>query len=171
MSSVQFCIDANLFITAWHVSYPIDIFSSLWEQLPKYREDTIMIKPIFDEIDPIAPHHRKLSLEKKKEKYPLRMWMEENRFEATPITDEINILSLELEREYEISPLSKGAGQKDITLIAYAKMTGNTVVTLESEQPNRPGKKSNYKIPLICQEQDVECCDFVKMIRSLKIKI
>ena len=171
MSGGQFCVDANIFLAAWYVIYPVDVLPTLWKQLANCRNEIVLIQPIFDEIEPIFSHDRKLPPDKKKEKYPLRVWMQENRFEATPVTDELNAVSLGLEREYEISPLSKGAGQKDITLITYAKITGKTVVTFESEQPNKPGKKSNYRIPLICQEQDVECCNFVQMIRCLNVKI
>ena len=171
MNSGRFCLDANLFIASQNITYPVDIFPSLWEQLATYRNEFILIQPIFDEIDPIPPHHRRLSIDEKKEKYPLRMWMQENEFEATPINDEVNTASLMMEQEYQVSPISKGACQNDVTLIAYAKITGKTVVTLESEQKQKPGKKSNYKIPLICQEQGVEYIDFVTLLRDLNIRI
>ena len=58
-----------------------------------------------------------------------------------------------------------------MTLIAYAKIMDKTVVTFEGEQPQKPGKKSNYKIPLICREQNVECIDFIKMLQCLDIRV
>lgn len=60
--------------------------------------------------------------------------------------------------------------RNDITLIAYAMVTGKTVVTFEGEQPQKPGKKCNYKIPLICHEQSVECINFVAMLDRLGIR-
>ena len=167
----QYCVDANIFITAWYKSYPIDIFSSLWEQISKCRNDIILIKPIFNEIEPISPSDKKLSKEKKIAKYPLRIWMEENRFDATEINDDTSSESLALEKKYEIHSESTGAGQNDITLIAYAKIMGKTIVTFESEQPQKPVKKNKYKIPLICQEQNVECIDFIKMLQKLGIRV
>jgi hypothetical protein len=113
--SGQYCVDANIFLAAWYKSYPRHIFSSLWKQLSECRSDIILIKPIFDEIEPISPSDKKLPIEKKREKYPLRVWMEENRFNATDINDETNAVSLSLEKEYEISSESKGAGQNDMT--------------------------------------------------------
>lgn len=169
--SGQYCIDANIFLAAWYKSYPRHIFSSLWQQISECRNDIILIKPVFDEIEPVSSSDRKLSMEKKRKKYPLRMWMEENRFDATDINDEINAVSLELEKEYEVSGESKGAGQNDMTLIAYAQIMDKTVVTFEGEQPQKPGKKSNYKIPLICREQNVECIDFIKMLQCLDIRV
>lgn len=97
--------------------------------------------------------------------------MEETRFAVPDISDEVNAVSLDLEREYETDNDSKGAGQIDITLIAYAKLTGKTVVTLEAEQNQKPGKKFNYKIPLICKEQGVDCITFIDMLDQLDIRI
>ena len=172
MNSGSFCLDANILITAWYENYPVDILPSLWEQLAICRNEFVLIKPIYDETDPITPHDRnKMSIDEKKVKYPLRMWMQENGFEATPINDAVNVASLMLEQEYQINPTSKGAGQNDVTLIAYAKITGKTLVTLEAEQKQKPQKKSKYKIPLICQEQGVEYINFVKLLRCLEIKI
>ena len=169
--SDQYCLDANIFITAWNSGYPIRVFLSLWEQLAHCRNDLVLIKPVFDEIDPISSADKKLPKEKKIEKYPLRVWMIENHFDAEPITDEINAVSLELEKEYETNNDPKGANQNDITLIAYAKVKEKIVVTFEEAQPQKPGKKKNYRIPLICDEQGVECINFVAMLDRLGIRI
>ncbi|MDI6782029.1 MAG: DUF4411 family protein [bacterium] len=96
--------------------------------------------------------------------------MEENRFDATDINDETMAVSLDMEKEYEISSVSKGAGRSDIALIAYAKIMNKTVVTLEAKQPQKPKEKSKYKIPLICQEQDVACINFIEMLTYLNIR-
>ena len=116
-------------------------------------------------------HYDYLLSDKKREKYPLRVWLEEGNFTVPNITDEVNTVSLDLEREYETSNESKGAGQIDITLIAYAKVMRKTVVTFEAPQPQKPGKKYNYKIPLICQEQGVDRIDFITMLDQLNIRI
>ncbi len=148
----QFCSDADTFITAWYIRYPPQVLPSLWAQLSDYRNEIILIKPIFDEIEPISPSDKKLPMEKKREKYPLRLWMESNKFYYEDVSNEINVASLALEKEYEISNESRGAGQNDITLIAYAKLMNKIVVTFEAKQPKTPLKKSNYKIPLICKK-------------------
>ena len=169
--SGQYCVDANIFITAWYENYRDSVLPSLWEQLALHRDDIILLKPIFDEIEPISSADMKLSKGKKKEKYPLRMWMQEKQFAITSINNETEAISLDFEKQYEISNESKGANQKDIILIAYAKQMGKTVVTFEGEQPQKPGKKSNYRIPLICREQDVDCINFVTMLERLGIRI
>ncbi len=167
----QYCVDANIFITAWNKDYPPHVFRTLWEQLAQHQSDIVLIKPIFDEIDPISSPDQKLPEDKKKEKYPLRVWMEDNQFASTPVVDSVKAVSLDFEKEYETNNNPKGANQNDITLIAYAKIEGKTVVAFEDEQPQRPAKKCNYKIPLVCDEQEVECVRFVKMLDLLGIRI
>ena len=58
-----------------------------------------------------------------------------------------------------------------IALIAYAKYESKTVVTLEAKQLQKPEKKCNYKIPLVCDEQQVECISFITMLERLGIEI
>ena len=169
--SGDYCVDANIFITSWYKDYPPRILSPLWELIAKHKDDIIIIKPVFNQIEPISSADRKLSIPLKREKYPLRIWLEDNGFTAETVSDEINSISLLLEKEYETSNASKGADQIDILLIAYAKYNGKTVVTFEAEQPQLPGKRYNYKIPLICREQGVNCINFIEMLDLLKINI
>lgn len=167
----KYCVDANILITAWYKTYPprMKVFQPLWNQIAQHHDDIVLLKPIFDEIEPI-PSGSKLSIKKKKDEHPLRVWLEESKFTETEISDKVNEVSLELESEYETDNESKGAGQNDIILIAYAKVTEKIVVTLESPQPHKPGKKSNYKIPLICLEQKIDCIDFVTMLDRLNLR-
>ena len=51
------------------------------------------------------------------------------------------------------------------------KVKEKIVVTCEEEQTQKPGKKKNYKIPLICNEQGVEWIKFVTMPDRLGIRI
>lgn len=169
--SGKYCVDANVFIAAWYINYPPRIFSPIWNQITQHRADIVLIKPVFDEIEPISSSDRKLAIDKKSEKYPLRVWLEDSRFAVPDISNEVNAVSLDLEIEYETDNTSKGAGQIDITLIAYAKVTRKTVVTLEAEQPQKPKKKYKYKIPLICQEQKVDCINFITLLDQLDIRI
>ncbi|MEA1994983.1 MAG: DUF4411 family protein [Campylobacterota bacterium] len=167
----NYCVDANIFIAAWHDNYPINIFPSLWKEFANKKNEIILIKPIFDEIEPISFSDNRLDIAKKRTRYPVRMWLIENGFTETSIDDDINKTSLELEKEYEINDISKGTGSKDILLISYAKEKNKTVVTLEGNQLQKPKEKYKYKIPLVCQEQDVGCINFVQMIDGLGIRI
>ena len=155
--SGKYCADANIFIECWNKIYPFDIFPSLWEQIAQNQSDIILIKPIYDQIV--------------REKDPLTTWLKKNRFLKTPIDDETKKLSLEWEGKYQITDQSKGVDQKDITLIAYAKKENKIVVTLEGEQKQKPTKKKNYKIPLVCSEEEVFCVNFIEMVEDFGIVI
>lgn len=169
--SGKYCLDANILIDAWHKSYPPRIFHPLWKQIALNKHKIELIKPIFNEIEPIQSSDRRLSIKDKKVKYPLRVWLEENRFSVTEINHKVNTLSLELEKKYETDNTSRGAGQIDITLIAYAKEMNKTIVTFEGEQKQVPKKKYNYKIPLICDELGVVWKTFIEMLDLLDIRI
>ena len=169
--SADYCIDASAIIFAWYEGYPKDVFPSLWPQLAEHRIDMAVIKPIYEQIDFISQADKgKPELEKKK-KYPLRKWMVDNGFESIDIDGRVEVLSLRLEKEYQIREKSRGADGKDIKLIAYAKINNKIVVTEEGKQREKPKKKWNYKIPLICDEKEVECINCIEMIRRLGIRI
>lgn len=188
-----YCIDANTLITAWNIHYPENVFSSLWKKLANHQDNIILIKPIFDQIDPILQQDRNKTEKEKADKYSLRMWMINNQFMPTPLGEstenrelelfsasqslphisevDIERESFKLEMEYKIANNSKGVDEKDLKLIAYAKLNKKIIVTEERKQPEKPKKKCNYKIPLVCDEQGVKCINFVEMLRRLSIKI
>jgi len=169
---VQYCLDANIFITSWYIYYPEAVFHSLWKKLSSYCDKIILIKPVYDQIEPISPSDKNLSLHQKREKYPLRMWLLENEFKETFVENEVDELSLNLEKQYEIdNNVPSGADKVDITLIAYARIKRKIVVTYEGEQKQKPRKKSKYKIPLICKKENVECVSFVNMLEDIGIRI
>ncbi len=73
----------------------------------------------------------------------------------------------------EIEPVSSEDNRKltEQQKIAYARQYKKTVVTFEEKQPGKPDSKSNYKIPLICQEERVHCIDFIQMIQNMGITV
>lgn len=171
MSRSDYCLDANIFITAWNVGYPISIFPSLWKEISLHKNYIVLITPIYDEIDPMPSTDNKLPRKKKKEKFPLNTWLKDNHFFPFTVDNAIKKDSLILERKYQIHATSKGAGKNDMTLIAYAHQKNITVVTFESVQTTPPKEKCKYKIPLICEKEDVDCITFIEMIRRLGITI
>ncbi len=172
VKSLKYCLDANIFITAWYLTYPPEIFESLWNQLISSKDEIILIKKIFDEIEPYSRKNRNKHSEKDlEENYALRTWLEDNKFSVTDVEKSVRDSSLLMEEKYQIKPNSKGASENDILLIAYAKHHNHSVVTFEAQQPQRPEDKSKYKIPLICENQNVECLNFVEFLREVGIKI
>ena len=167
---MSYCIDANVFITVWHVTYPRKIFPSLYRAMEnKLLGNIILIKPVFDEIEPVSGRKETQRL---KQEHPVRMWLKEDMgINETPIDDRVRQKALELMAKYETDEHSRGADEKDVTLIAFALLSNHTVVTLEEKQKQPPAKKSNYKIPLICQEENVECINFVDLLGRCNIEV
>ena len=166
---MKYCVDANVFITAWYTTYPPRMFPSLYRKMESViRDRIVIIKPIFDEIENFSIPKGK---DPEKEK-PVRTWLtDEVGIETAAVNAQVEQLSLELQRKYEIGSTKEGASKQDVTLIAYAYLNKHTVVSLESEQPNKPTKLSKYKIPLICKEQNVECITFVDFLDECEIQV
>lgn len=166
---MKYCIDANVFITAWYTTYPPRMFPTLYRKMePVMRDRAIIIKPVFDEIENFSTSEGRIPEEEK----PVRTWLTDKvGVEATAIDAQVARLSLELQGKYKVGPTTRGAGRQDITLIAYASLNEHTVVSLESEQAQKPKKLSNYKIPLICEEEGVECITFVDFLDECEIQV
>ncbi len=165
-----YCVDTSIFITAWYVLYPAKLFPSLWEQIAAHRDGIIIIKPVYDEIDPLPSADRNLPSGEKSKKYPLRTWLTEHGFRETPLSAGAERLSLEWEKAYETSGFSKGASKNDLRTIACAKLRDKTVVSF-AKQVSFPSERSRYKVPSICREQDVDCIDFIGMLTQLHIRV
>ena len=182
---MSYCVDANVFITAWYQTYPIKLFPNLYQEIKnKLSNQIIIIKPIFDEIGPLSkgdldtlthtPSSKKEKEEQEKllENHSLRAWLKkEMHIDETPINDDVEVLALELEKKYEVTNISKGASPQDIKLIAFSYLGNHTVVTLEAEQKEKHRKKSNYKIPLICKEENVKCIKFIEMLEACEVRV
>ena len=171
---MNFCVDANVFIESWKSIYRHNIFPSLWDKLVEHSENIHIIQPIWDEIDPISQSDKNLPDEKRHEKYPLRAYLTQSSLSSREINEDVQREALKLTKTYETKEISKGASKNDITLIAYAKAHNLAVVTLEAEQGGggpRPRNKWGYKIPLICQDEDIEWIRPVEMFGQLEISI
>ncbi len=172
MNQEHYCLDANVFITAWNHLYPIDVIPTFWAELVAHKEKILIIAPIFREIDPISSNDKsKLTSEEIAKKYPLRTWLLSSTFSATQVDNKTNELALQLEFKYEIRERKDGASPNDILLIAYAKLNNKTIVTLEKHQLQAPSEKYNYRIPLIAKSENVRCIDVIELLRELQIEI
>jgi len=151
-----YCLDANVLIECWNESHRYETFPRLYVEMErKLPSRIILIRPIFDQIE-LDPESEEKNGDKKK--LSLRSWLEENmKLEPSPVPDRVEEEALSLMNKYETNQKKKGADAVDIKLIAYAKIEGHTVVTMESVQKDKPKEKRNYQIPLICELEDVKC--------------
>ena len=73
--------------------------------------------------------------------------------------------------KYDIQETGIGISKIDAELIAYAKYHRLTVITYEGIQKDPPKNISNYKIPLVCDMEDVRCDTLKNMLLAVNIKI
>ena len=59
----------------------------------------------------------------------------------------------------------------DLLLVAFAKAHKLTVATYEGKQTEVPGKKYNYKIPLVYKKEGVRCINPTTLFTELGIKV
>ncbi len=169
----HYCLDANIFITAWKDVYCPEVFPSFWIWLAEQKDSIIMIKPIDAEIKRHLPNTSSKNSNISPEGADnLRLWVDSAEFEPIDLgLKELN-LSLRLESKYGVSPTSGGANHTDIQLIAYAKTHDKTIVTLEKRQLDLSNTKlSNYKIPAICTKENVRCIDTMTFLKETGLKL
>ncbi len=168
----MYCMDANNFITGWKTHYPPSVFPSLWKHIAAQQANLIIIKPIYDEIEPLNSNDAQKPLHELVKTRPIKAWLIQQNFQTAKTNASVETLSLQLEQKYGIPPNNQaGANKNDITLIAYAKMHDIPVVTFEEKQLQPPLDKNRYKIPLICQEEDVRCIKLPQCLEELNIII
>ena len=155
---MKYCIDASSFICLWNDTYPRETFPTLYTELGQISSRIVLIQPIFLEI---------------KEEEELDEWLEDIHLASTNLEDKHERESLDLSKKYEIDLGSSGSGasQTDIKLISFAKVEKITLVTEEKHQTTTPDKVSNYKIPLICKQEQVRCVNFLKFLNDNEIRV
>lgn len=136
--------DASGIIYAWD-EYPIKNFPKFWEWIETgVRDGTFRI--LQDALDEVS------------HKYPeCADWLKKRRILRVPLTDKI---LTEAERTktllgIEEEAYGSGVDEIDLLVIAAAKIESETVLTQEARQTNLPREKKNYKIPAVCNMEDV----------------
>lgn len=154
----MFSFDASAIIYIWD-NYPNDNihFISLWDWFAEQVEskEFTISEVAFIEVSNKVSECGK--------------WLKEHNIEVYKLSPNIlhhtqlikSLLEIE-EEEY-----TKGVSENDLLIIAVAKEFNQTLVTEESCQNNLPSKKSNYKIPAVCDltEVDVVCINFIDLIK------
>ena len=163
-----YLLDANVLITANNLYYSIDQVPQFWDWLRSKGQEGLIKIPseIFDEIKDGSTDEQV---------DPLYGW----------ITDAANksalLLIEEAEPELVKSVIETGYGQnltddeleqigRDPFLIAYALVDtqGRTVVTTETSKPS--AQRQNRKIPDVCTDLGVICCNTFALTKKLGFK-
>ena len=163
---MKYIIDTNILITAWKITYPIDVFPSFWEQLENkfISGDIVICESVYEELKRIDDD--------------LWKWFHNTiKTNSIPVeksneTEIIDAYSCVINKanennRYYSSALIEFGNNADGWIIAHALANGYTLVT--EEKPNTDRKKS-VKIPDICLLVSVEYINTVKMLQQLGFK-
>lgn len=150
--------DASSIILAWD-NYPTELFPPLWDWLEHQVSDGSLAIP-------------SVALNEVKQKAPeCGSWLEESGVSVLTLTSEILAESLRIKhllgiQEDQYHP--KGVGENDILIIATASIHRCTLISDEGRQFGKPVTLAKYKIPAVCEMQDVQvtCINFLQFIRA-----
>lgn len=157
--STMYSFDASSMIHAWD-NYPPENehFDSLWGWFSHNVQNQIFTisKKGFEEVSHKIPE--------------CGIWLKENNVEIHNLTPTSLLSAQRIKGLLGIDEdkYTKGVGENDLYIIAIAQETGATLVTEEGVQSVLPTLKSNYKIPAVCnmQEVSVNCCNFLSLLKA-----
>ncbi|MCF6309453.1 MAG: DUF4411 family protein [Sulfurimonas sp.] len=152
--------DASSMIHAWD-NYPIDNphFNSLWDWFCEQikQKEFVFSEIAFDEISHKIPECGE--------------WLKNNKVEIYPLSADaiLQAQSIKILLEIEEEVYTKGVGENDLFIISIAKIYNSILITEESRQLSLPAKKSNYKIPAVCEldEVNVNCKSFIDLLKEI----
>lgn len=136
--------DASGIIHAWD-EYPLHKFPPFWAwiELRVRNGECRISEEAFREVE---------------HKYPeCATWLKERDIQRIPLNDEILRQANEIKDLLEIEEEEFGSGvdENDLFVIATAKIEAETILTTEARQNNLPQKMKNYKIPAVCEMDQV----------------
>lgn len=163
---MSYIIDSDVLITAKNSYYAFDLCPGFWDSL-------------------LAQHHagRVFSLDRNRQELlqgreddDLVKWINEsvpasyflscNHAEVVSTYTDV-MLWVQRNPQYFDSAKAKFATGADGWLVAYAKVNGSTVVTLEE---SRPESRNQVKLPDVCLKFDVIYQDVFTMLRALQVQ-
>lgn len=161
----KYIIDANFFINAHRVSYPLDVVRSFWDTIKTLAKqgDIVSIKKVQNEIN-----HGKDDLTD---------WCNQHlpsgffRDASTAVAEYAKIsrwLSVYKRGQYKTTAVSNflATDSADPWLVSYAMVTRYTLVTHEISAPLSQKK---VKIPDVCTQFQVKHCNTMQMFRDLGV--
>lgn len=151
---MPYCVDTSGWLDGWQRHYPMDVFPSLWTKL-----DTIIQA---GEI--IATEEVYFEIEKKAD--DLHTWMQARKQMLVPLDEAIQLRATALLSEFpRLVDTLRGRGKADPFVLATAIERSAVVVTGEV----LTGKMEKPRIPDVCQVKRIQCINFLRMIRELKL--
>jgi hypothetical protein len=137
--------DASGILYTWD-EYPIDNFPPFWEWIEReIRAENFKISQVaLDEVG-----HKYAECAK---------WLRDKGLKGIPLSGEILAEAERIKELLQIEEEAYGSGvdEKDLLIIATAKIEADVLLTQEARQPVVASrKKKNYKIPAVCEMDGV----------------
>ncbi len=163
---MTFLVDANFFIEAHRITYPLDVVPSFWEEIASsaHKGDICSLDKVKAEID--------------KHEDDLRDWCDQNLPDNFFKDSTSSILAYGRIAQWANSKSDQyrpealavflDSDRADAWLAAYASENSMTVVTQEVSAPE---SKKNIKLPDVCIAGGIHYENTIGMLRALSIKI
>ncbi|MFA5877382.1 MAG: DUF4411 family protein [Candidatus Paceibacterota bacterium] len=145
-SKKKYCFDSSVLMMAWRLHYKPKSFSSLWDHLGDMMQAGLIVIP------------EEVRKEIGAGKDDLILWLKKYKSCIIPIDEPQLKIVAEIVNKYPLVSQYKKPrpNNADPFIVAVAKLDGRTVVTYErSNGQNNP----HPRIPDLCKEHEVECCD------------
>lgn len=150
--------DASSIVYGWD-NYPLEIFPRLWELLAEKIADSeiTMSQVSFEEVEHVSPD--------------CAVWLREQGITCHAVGNEIVNAAMDIKAGLGIGGdayHADGVDENDVIAIATSKVFGVTVVSDEARQPNLPANIRRYKIPAVCDMQNVQvkCVNFLDCLKG-----
>lgn len=160
-----YLLDANVLMTAHNLYYPVDAVPEFWDWLQFQCELGLVKMPIetFEEVkDGTTDAQRDL----------LYAWVQRAEVRATLLlngdVDPEHVRTVLHHYAPDLSDDEIEAIGRDPFLIAHALAQPQDRCVVTTEVTNRKKQRQNKKIPDICTDVGVLCCDTFAMLRALR---
>lgn len=149
--------DASSVIYAWD-NYPLNQFPPLWNWMASEinTKAFLMSKVAFEQVDHKFPE--------------CGTWLKDKGIQRIDVSNDILQEAMRIKRMLGISGDKyhpKGVDEKDILIIATARIWETELVSDEARQHMLPDKKTKMKIPAVCDLEGVgvPCVSFIELIK------
>ena len=160
-----YLLDANVLITAHHLYYPVDAVPEFWDWLAHQGEAGYIKMPIetFEEVKDGSNDA---------DKDLLYAWVQDDAHKAAILFDgdvEPHLVQ-QVTEQYapDLTDDELEAIGRDPFLIAHALADPGHRCVVTTEVSKRRLQRQNRRVPDICADVGVQCCDTFAMLRALK---
>ena len=160
-----YLLDANVLITAHHLYYPVDAVPEFWDWLAHQGEAGNIKMPIetFEEVKDGSNDA---------DKDLLYAWVQDDAHKAAILFDgdvEPHLVQ-QVTEQYapDLTDDELEAIGRDPFLIAHALADPGHRCVVTTEVSKRRLQRQNRRVPDICADVGVQCCDTFAMLRALK---